>query len=123
MTIWCNSRFEFLLGDIFGNSALKAGDGDDGDDGDDNVQWRAGADEPCYFRNLVTGGQPAAQLYCDEEEDGDQTFQLMQRVMMVTVKKADKKHFQRMRVLWSSQSQQWINVEDGGETNTIQKFR
>ena len=71
MTIWCNSRFEFLLGDIFGNSALKAGDGDDGDDGDDNVQWRAGADEPCYFRNLVTGDQPAAQLYCDEEEDGD----------------------------------------------------
>ena len=31
-----------------------------------------GADEPCYFRNLVTGGnQPATLLNCDDDGDGD----------------------------------------------------
>ena len=28
-----------------------------------------GADEPCYFRNLVTGNQPATQLNCDDHDD------------------------------------------------------
>ena len=33
-----------------------------------------GADEPCYFRNLVTGGnQPATLLNCDDDgDDGDE---------------------------------------------------